>query len=54
MDTTEIKRKAQTWVAALSQREGGRRATHRMALLVLYAVLTYWGIDATDLFDEEI
>jgi hypothetical protein len=54
MDATEIKRKAQTWVAALSHQEGGLRLTRRMALLVIYAALAYLGIDAAELFDEEI
>lgn len=53
MDTTEIKRRLQTWIEKLSQKDYGPCLTNRIAFLAIYAVLTYLGVDASELFDEE-
>ena len=54
MDSTELKRLLQTWLAKLrEQHEPLPPVVYRMGLIALSALLTYFGIDIGDLLDDD-
>ena len=53
MDTTEVKRLLQTWLAKLREQDDGLKVTRRIALLAVSLVLAYLGVDTTDVPDDQ-